>query len=103
MKLTDKYISNLKHLDKDQFFSQEGVEGLTLRIYKYPSTAKTWFYQYRPKGKSSVRIKIGAHHELGITKAMSRAKKLSNDIFMGKDPHEIKQIFKGENTFYFQL
>jgi len=30
MKLTDKYISNLKHLDKDQFFSQEGVEGLTL-------------------------------------------------------------------------
>jgi len=39
MKLTDKYISNLKHLDKDQFFSQEGVEGLTLRIYKYPSTA----------------------------------------------------------------
>ena len=58
MKLTDKYISNLKHLDKDQFFSQEGVEGLTLRIYKYLSTAKTWFYQYRPKGKSSVRIKI---------------------------------------------
>ena len=46
MKLTDKYISNLKHLDKDQFFSQEGAEGLTLRIYKYPSTAKTWFYQY---------------------------------------------------------
>jgi hypothetical protein len=32
MKLTDKYISNLKHLDKDQFFSQEGVEGLTLRV-----------------------------------------------------------------------
>ena len=48
MKLTDKYISNLKHLDKDQFFSQEGVEGLTLRVYKYPSKAKTWFYQYRP-------------------------------------------------------
>ena len=37
MKLTDKYISKLKHLDKDQFFSQEGVEGLTLRVYKYPS------------------------------------------------------------------
>ena len=58
MKLTDKYILNLKHLDKDQFFSQEGVEGLTLRVYKYPSKAKTWFYQYRPKGKNSIRIKI---------------------------------------------
>ena len=83
MKLTDKYISNLKHLDKDQFFSQEGVEGLTLRVYKYPSKAKTWFYQYRPKGKSSVRIKIGSHYDLGISKAISRAKKLSNDIFVG--------------------
>ena len=49
MNLTDKYISNLKHLDKDQFFSQEGTEGLTLRVYKYPSKAKTWFYQYRPR------------------------------------------------------
>ena len=58
MKLTDKYILNLKHLDKDQFFSQEGVEGLTLRVYKYPSKAKTWFYQYRPKGKNSIRIKF---------------------------------------------
>ena len=103
MKLTDKYISNLKHLDKDQFFSQEGVEGLTLRVYKYPSKAKTWFYQYRPKGKSSVRIKIGSHYDLGINKAISRAKKLSNDIFVGKDPHEIRQGFKGELTLGEQL
>ena len=103
MKLTDKYISKLKHLDKDQFFSQEGVEGLTLRVYKYPSKAKTWFYQYRPKGKSSVRIKIGSHYDLGINKAISRAKKLSNDIFVGKDPHEIRQGFKGELTLGEQL
>mgnify|MGYP006102881985 CR=1 FL=1 len=52
MKLTDKYISNLKHLDKDQFFSQEGTESLTPRVNKYPSTTKTWFYQYRPKRKT---------------------------------------------------
>ena len=32
MKLTDKYILNLKHLDKDQFFSQEGVEGSQLQF-----------------------------------------------------------------------
>ena len=41
MKLTDKYISNLKHLDNDQFFSQEGTEGLTLRIYKFAATCES--------------------------------------------------------------
>tara|TARA_R110002012_G_scaffold135539_2_gene289411 strand:+ start:100 stop:1452 length:1353 start_codon:yes stop_codon:yes gene_type:complete len=103
MKLTDNYISKIKHLDKDQFFNMSGVEGLTLRVYKYPSTAKTWFYQYRPKGKSPVRIKIGSHFELGINKAITRAKKTSNDIFNGEDPHQIKQKFIGENTLGEQL
>ena len=56
MKLTDKYIVNLNHLDKDKFLKYPGVQGLTLRVYAWPSAAKTWFYQYRPKGKVSVRI-----------------------------------------------
>ena len=103
MKLTDNYISKIKHLDKDQFFSMPGVEGLTLQVYKHPSKSKTWFYQYRPKGKASVRIQLGSYEDLGITKAKSRAKKLSNDLFMGKDPHEIKQMFKGENTLGEQI
>ena len=95
MKLTDNYISKIKHLDKDQFFSMPGVEGLTLQVYKHPSKSKTWFYQYRPKGKYPVRLKIGSYEELGINKAVTRAKKLSNDIFMSKDPYEIRQTFKG--------
>ncbi len=103
MKLTDNYISKIKHLDKDQFFSMPGVEGLTLQVYKHPSKSKTWFYQYRPKGKYPVRLKIGSYEELGINKAVTRAKKLSNDIFMGKDPYEIRQTFKGENTLGEQL
>jgi len=103
MKLTDKYIVNLNHLDKDKFLKYPGVQGLTLRVYAWPSKAKTWFYQYRPKGKASVRIQLGSYEDLGITKAKSRAKKLSNDLFMGKDPHEIKQMFKGENTLGEQI
>ena len=103
MKLTDNYISKIKHLDKDQFFSMPGVEGLTLQVYKHPSKSKTWFYQYRPKGKNPVRLKVGSYEELGINKAVTRAKKLSNDIFMGKDPYEIRKIFKGENTLGEQL
>jgi hypothetical protein len=58
MKLTDKYILNLNHLDKDKFLKYPGVQGLTLRVYKYPSTAKTWLYQYRPKGKAIILIII---------------------------------------------
>ena len=80
MKLTDNYISKIKHLDKDQFFSMPGVEGLTLQVYKFPSKSKTWFYQYRPKGKNPVRLKVGSYEELGINKAVTRAKKLSNLI-----------------------
>ena len=37
MKLTDAFIKKLKHSNKNQFLSKEGVEGLTLRIYKHPS------------------------------------------------------------------
>jgi len=32
MKLTDKYIVNLNHLDKDKFLKYPGVQGLTLRV-----------------------------------------------------------------------
>ena len=84
MKLTDSYIKKLKHLDKDQWISHDGVTGLVLGIYKYPSTSKTFFYQYRPKGKNSVRIKIGSYEELGIQKAIKRAQKISNDIWVTK-------------------
>ena len=66
MKLTDAVIKNINHQDKDQFFSMQGTEGLTLVVYKYPSTSKTWFYQYRPKGKNSLRLKVGTYEELGI-------------------------------------
>ena len=44
---------------------------LTLVVYKYPSKSKTWFYQYRPRGKNPVRLKVGTYEELGITKAVS--------------------------------
>ena len=42
MKLTDSYIKKLKHLDKDQWISHDGVTGLVLGVYKYPSTSKTF-------------------------------------------------------------
>ncbi len=56
MKLADKYIKNLNNLDKDKFTKYPGVQGLTLRVYAWPSTAKTWFYQCRPKGKASLQL-----------------------------------------------
>ena len=103
MKLTDAVIKNINHQDKDQFFSMQGTEGLTLVVYKYPSKSKTWFYQYRPRGKNPVRLKVGTYEELGITKAVSRAKKISNEIFSGKDPYAARQSFKGENTLGEQI
>ncbi len=103
MKLTDKYIKDLNHLDKDQWISHDGVTGLVLGVYKYPSKSKTFFYQYRPKGKHSVRIKIGSYEELGIQRAIKRAKQLSNDIFSGKDPYLTRQKFAGEPTLGEQL
>ena len=103
MKLTDAFIKNINHQDRDQFFSMQGTEGLTLVVYKYPSKSKTWFYQYRPRGKNPVRLKVGTYEELGITKAVSRAKKISNEIFSGKDPYAARQSFKGENTLGEQI
>mgnify|MGYP001372746208 FL=1 len=75
MKLTDAFTKNINHQDRDQFFSMQSTEGLTLVVYKYPSKSKTWFYEYRPRGKNPVRLKVGTYEELGITKAVSRAKK----------------------------
>ena len=103
MKLTDAFFKNVNHQDRDQFFSMQGTEGLTLVVYKYPSKSKTWFYQYRPRGKNPVRLKVGTYEELGITKAVSRAKKISNEIFSGKDPYAARQSFKGENTLGEQI
>ena len=103
MKLTDAYINKLNHLDKDQFFKMDNVQGLVLRVYKYPSKNKTWYYQYKPKNKHSVRIKIGSYGELGIQKAIKRAQKISNDIFEGKDPYQTRERFKGELTLGEQL
>ena len=103
MKLTDTVIKKINHQDKDQFFSMQGTEGLTLVVYKYPSRSKTWFYQYRPKGKNSIRLKVGTYDELGINKAISRAKVISNEIFSGKDPYAARQSVKGENTLGEQI
>ena len=41
MKLTDAYINKINHLDKDQYFMMDNVQGLVLRVYKYPSKSKT--------------------------------------------------------------
>ena len=92
MKLTDAVIKNINHQDKDQFFSMQGTEGLTLVVYRYPSTSKTWFYQYRPKGKNSLRLKVGTYEELGINKAISSNKikaSVSSDL-KTKNISEIK-------------
>ncbi len=103
IKLTDAYINKIKHTDKDQYFYMPNVGGLLLIVRKYPSKSKIFYYQYRPKGKNSVKIRIGSYYELGIQKAVTRAKKIANDIFMGQDPYEIRQKFKGELTLGEQL
>ena len=103
MKLTDAFFKNVNHQDRDQFFSMQGTEGLTLVVYKYPSTSKTWFNQYRPKDKNSLSLKVGTYEELGINKAVSRTKKISNEIFLGKNPYAARQSFKDENTLGEQL
>lgn len=103
MKLTDAFINKINHLDKDQYFKMDNVQGLVLRVYKHPSKSKTWYYQYRPRNKNSIRIKIGSYAELGIQKAIKRAQKISNDIFAGNDPHLTRERFKGELTLGEQL
>ena len=84
MKLTDKYIKDLNHLDKDKWISHNSVTGLVLGVYKYPSKSKTFFYQYRPKGKHSVRIKIGSYEELGIQRTIKRASNYLTIFFQVK-------------------
>lgn len=103
MKLTDAYIKKINHLDKDQFIRHDSQPGLVLRVLKYPSQSKTWYYQYRPKGKNPVRLKLGTYAELGIVRAVKRAQSMANDIFQGHDIYSARQKIKSENTLGEQI
>ena len=55
--LTPGFCRDLKARDKKYFVKNLNCPGLWLQILT--SEFKTWYYSYRPKGKGTVRIKLG--------------------------------------------
>jgi len=88
-KLTDAYCRSLNRLDK-RYYKPGDYPGLEFWIM--PSGIKTWFFQYRVKGKKySYRKKIGNYPVVGVVEATKRAKDLSTKIYNGEDPKEAEK------------
>jgi len=88
-KLTDAICRSLNRLDK-RYYKPGDYPGLEFWIM--PSGIKTWFFQYRVKGKKySYRKKIGNYPVVGVVEATKRAKDLSTKIYNGEDPKEAEK------------
>lgn len=103
--LTDAILRKKNPLDK-AYDVKADYPGLTCRIN--PKGKKTWYVQYRIKGVSyPLRKRLGNYPTIGVKEAELRAKKISNDLFLGKDPREQEKIDIGNmflkdglNQFY---
>ncbi len=88
-KLTDAICKGLNRLDK-RYFKPGDYPGL--EFWVMPSGVKTWFFQYKVKGKKyQQRKKIGNYPVVGVTEATQRAKKEATKIYNGEDPKEAEK------------
>tara|TARA_R100000353_G_scaffold168056_1_gene130402 strand:+ start:116 stop:1471 length:1356 start_codon:yes stop_codon:yes gene_type:complete len=92
-KLTEATIKSLNPLDKRKIYPAD-YPGLELWIN--PGGGRTWYFQYRVKGKKHPeRFRVGNYPKITIREAELRAKKIDNDLFLGKDPKE-KDVTENE-------
>ena len=87
--LTPGYCKDLNPHDKYYYIRDENCPGLWLRIL--PTGMKTWYYNYRPKNKSPIRIKLGRLEMLNPSQARKRVREIQGDITRGKDPIQRKK------------
>ena len=81
-KLTEATIKSLNPLDKRKIYPAD-YPGLELWIN--PGGGRTWYFQYRVKGKKHTeRFRVGNYPKITIREAELRAKKIDNDLFLGK-------------------
>lgn len=99
-KLTKRVVENAEpDLSKRIVIWDTEVTGFCIRIY--PSGKKTYFLQYRNKGRESHKIKLGVHGNITTELAREKAVKLSLGISVGQDP-SINLDFqeKNQHTLY---
>ena len=88
-RLSDAICRDLNRLDK-RYFKPGDYPGL--EFWVMPSGVKTWFFQYKVKGKKyQQRKKIGNYPVVGVVEATKRAKELSTKIYNGEDPKETEK------------
>ena len=80
------------------YYPDSEVPSLWLRV-GISGEDKSWYYNYRPKGKNPQRIKLGPLNALTPALARIRAKQIQKEIFDGKDPKDFRNRFKTELTF----
>ena len=85
-KLTDAYCKSLPRLDK-RYFKPGDYPGLQICVL--PSGTKTWYFQYKVKGKKyQERKNLGKYPTVGVVEAIKKAKIISGQLFEGNDPKE---------------
>jgi len=104
--LIESYIKNLRGLDARQTLFDSKRPGLVLIANKQkinPTTGedvtkKSWYYNYRPKGAAPQRLFLGSAERMSRAAALSKIKKIENDIFNNEDPFTIRKKLKDELT-----
>ena len=88
--LSDAICRSLPRLDK-RYMKQGDYPGLEFHVQ--PGGNKSWYYQFRIKGKKGqIRKKIGTYPVIGVVEAVSRAKQLAKDIYEGTDPRQTEKV-----------
>lgn len=108
MKFTKRSVEAIKATDKKQFFFDDEVTGLALRVgppgKNYPEGKKSFYYTYRVgrgRGAQKKWALIGSFPDWTVEQARQRAKELAADVQKGADPaaeskEEIKALTVSE-------
>ncbi|MCC5927601.1 MAG: tyrosine-type recombinase/integrase [Bacteroidetes bacterium] len=100
--LTDRFIKNVIHDKRVEYYDQHLIEGNTLKreganglILRVNPTSKLFMFRYYRNGNTK-RVTIGHYPELSLSDARSKARELSEMSSDGHDPARERQKRKTE-------
>ena len=92
LKLTKRLIESTTVIPgQDSILWDSKVKGFGIRIRG--GGTKTFILQYRTRERKEKKIKIGLYGTLTVEQARDKARFLTNEVALGKDPSQEKKLF----------
>lgn len=92
VRLTDKFVENVKASEARREYLDAIVPGLTLIVQ--PSGKRSWAVRYRDPSKKPVKVTLGRHPLLGHGEARMQAREVLDRVARGEDVAAEKRVQK---------